>query len=154
VAEDGPSTLKDRLASEMREALKAGQKIRLSTLRLLSASVKNREVELRRELSDEEFVEVAVREVKRRKEAVEAYSAAGREDRAAVEREEQEILGAYLPAALSPHEVDALIEEALAATGAASPGDLGKVMGMVMAGAKGRADGKEIQAKVRARLGG
>jgi uncharacterized protein len=154
VAEDRPSALKDRLASEMREALKAGQKIRLGALRLLSASVKNREVELRHELSDEEFVEVAVREVKRRKEAVEAYSAAGREDRAAVEREEQDILEAYLPAALSPQEVDALIEEALAATGASGPGDLGKVMGLIMGRAKGRADGKEIQAKVRARLGG
>jgi uncharacterized protein len=153
VAEQRPSALKERLASEMRQALKAGQKVRLGALRLLSASVKNREVELRHQLSDEEFVEVAVREVKRRKEAVEAYSAAGREDRAAVEREEQVVLEAYLPAALSPQEVDALIEEALAAAGASGPGDLGKVMGLVMARAKGRADGKEIQAKVRARLG-
>jgi uncharacterized protein YqeY len=146
------TTLKERLAAEMREAMKARQAVRLSALRLLSASVKNREVELRHPLSDEEFVEVAIREVKRRREAIDAYESAGREDRAEVEREEQRVLEAYLPPALSDQEVDAIIEEAVAAVGAAGPGDLGKVMGQVMAKARGRVDGKAVQEKVRARL--
>jgi uncharacterized protein len=146
-------TLKSRLAEEMRAALKAQEKVRLSALRLLSAAVKNREVELLHELSDEEFIEVATREVKRRREAVEAYSNAGREDRAAIEREEQAVLEAYLPAWLSEEEIDGLIEEAVATTGAAGPGDMGKVMGYVMGKAKGRADGKDVQQKVRTRLG-
>jgi len=146
------SALKERLAAEMREAMKARQAVRLSALRLLAASVKNREVELRHPLSDDEFVEVAGREVKRRKEAVEAYEAAGREDRAAREREEQSALETYLPEALGDREIDRLIEEAIAATGATGPGDLGKVMGQVMAKARGRADGKLIQARVRERL--
>src|SRR6059058_19876 len=112
VGDAGPS-LKDRLAGEMREALKAGQKVRLSTLRLLSASVKNREVELRRELSDDEVREVAAREVKRRTEAIEAYDGAGRDDLASREREEREVLQAYLPPQLSESEVEALIDEAI-----------------------------------------
>jgi uncharacterized protein YqeY len=148
------TALKDRLATEMREAMKARQAVRLSALRLLSASVKNREVELRHPLNDEEFVEVAVREVKRRREAVEAYESARREDRAERELEEQRVLEAYLPAALTDQELDALIDEAIAATGAAVPGDMGKVMGRVMGKARGRVDGKAVQGKVRARLAG
>lgn len=147
------ATLKDRMQDEMVIALKAGEKVRLGTLRLLAASVKNREVEVGHELSDDEFVEVAMKEVKRRREAIEAYEKAGREDRAAVEREEQTILHAYVPAGLTDHEIDALIEEAVSATGATGPGDMGKVMGRVMGEAKGRADGRVVQERVRARLG-
>lgn len=149
-----PSKLKERVAAEMREALKAGEKVRLSTLRLLSAAVKNREVELLHELSDEELQEVAVREVKRRNEAIEAYEKAGREDLAAKEREEREILKPYIPEQLSEAEVDSLIDEAIAATGASTPQEMGKVMASVMGRAKGKVDGAVVQAKVRARLGG
>lgn len=145
--------LKQRLAEEMRTSLKAGQKVRLSALRLLSASVKNREVEVGHQLSDEEFVEVATKEVKRRREAIEAYRAAGREDRAAVEEEERGVLEAYIPAGLSDAEVSALIDQAIAATGASGPGDLGKVMGYVMGTAKGRADGNAVRSLVQERLG-
>jgi uncharacterized protein YqeY len=153
-AQPTASALKERLAEEMRAALKSGEKIRLGALRLLSASVKNREVELRHPLTDEEFLEVANGEVKRRKEAIEAFSAGGRDDLVAKESEEQRVLESYLPASLSSDEVTALIDEAITATDAAGPGDLGKVMGYVMGKAKGRVDGKEIHAKVRARLGG
>jgi uncharacterized protein YqeY len=146
--------LKERLAEEMRAALKGGEKIRLGALRMLSAAVKNREVELLRPVSDEEFVEVATREVKRRKEAIEAFAAGGREDLVAKESEEQRVLESYLPAGLTEDEVATLVEQAIAATGAAGPGDLGKVMGYVMGKARGRVDGKEVQARVRARLGG
>jgi hypothetical protein len=148
----GDSELKERLAAEMRAALKAGEKIKLGALRMLSASVKNREVELRHPLDDAEFIQVATREVKRRKEAIEAYSGAGRDDLVAKETEEQLVLETYLPAALSDEELTALVEEAISATGAADLGDLGKVMGYVMGKAKGRVDGKQVQSKVRERL--
>jgi len=144
--------LKARLAEEMKQAMKARAPVRLGALRMLAAGVKKREVEVGHELSDPELEEVARREVKRRREAIEAYKKAGREDRAAREREEQEILETYLPAGLSQQEVDAMIEEAIGTTGAAGPGDLGKVMGQVMKQAAGRADGKLVQEKVRARL--
>jgi uncharacterized protein YqeY len=147
-------SLKERLGEEMRAAMKAREKVRLSALRMLTAAVKNREVELGHALSGDEFVEVAGREVKRRKEAIEAFENAGRADRAQTEREEQEVLEAYLPAGLSEAEVDALIDEAIGSTGATLPGDMGKVMGYVMGKAKGRVDGKAVQAKVRERLGG
>ncbi len=148
----GQGDPKDRLAAEMRAALKSGEKIKLGALRLLSASVKNREVELRHPLNDEEFVEVALREVRRRKEAIEAYSAAGRDDLVAKESEEQKVLESYLPAALGEDELAALVEEAISATSAAGPGDLGKVMSYVMGKAKGRVDGRDVQARVRERL--
>jgi uncharacterized protein YqeY len=149
-AEESP--FKARLAREMRAAMKSRQSIRLGALRLLATAVKNREVELRRPLSDDEFVEVAAREVKRRREAIEAYERAGRVDRVAQEREEQAVLEAYLPEGMSEEEVDALIDEAIRTTRAEGPGDMGKVMGLVMGRAKGRVDGKAVQEKVRARL--
>jgi uncharacterized protein len=149
---NGTSALKERLSVEMREAMKAREKVRLGALRLLAPAVKNREVELRHQLSDDEFVEVATREVKRRKEAVAAYDSAGRPDRASVEREEQEILETYLPEGLSEEEVMALIEEAVAATDASSSRGMGAVMGHVMARARGRVDGKLVQQLVRDRL--
>lgn len=147
------SDLKQHLADEMKSALKAGQKVRLSALRLLAASVKNREVELLHTLSDEELQEVALREVKRRNEAIEAYEAAGRQELVDREREERETLQPYIPAQLSDAEVDSLVDEALAATGAVSPQEMGKVMGFVMGRAKGKVDGSVVQAKVRSRLG-
>ena len=147
-------TLKTRIAEESKQALKGGDKVRLGTLRMLSAAIKNREVELRRELTDDEVTEVAMRESKRRTEAVEAYERAGREDLAAQERAEREVLADYVPEGLSDDEVAALVDEAIDATGATAMSDMGKVMGMVMGRAKGRVDGAKVQALVRARLGG
>jgi uncharacterized protein YqeY len=148
------STLKDRLAEDLKAAMKAREPVRLAALRLLATSVKNREVELRHDLSDEEFVEVALREVKRRREAIESFERAGRHDRADVERQEQAVLEAYVPEGLTDEEVEGLIDEALEATGSAGPGDIGKVMGYVMGRARGRVDGKVVQEKVRVRLSG
>jgi uncharacterized protein len=144
---------KDRLQREIHEALKGGEKIRLGALRMLSAAVRNREVELGHDLSDDELAEVASREVKRRKEAAEAFEGAGRRELADKEREEQTVLETYLPAQLSDGELAALIEEAIAATGASGPGDLGKVMGHVMGKARGRVDGGAVNRLVRERLG-
>ena len=149
---DQESPLKARVAGEMKDALRAGQKVRLGALRLLSASVKNREVELRRVLTDEEFLEVVAREVKRRNEALEAYEKAGREDLAAKEREEREVLQVYQPEQLSAQETEGLVDEAISATGASSVKELGKVMGYVMGKAKGRVDGGAVQQLARAKL--
>jgi uncharacterized protein YqeY len=147
-------SLKTRIAEESKQALKGGEKVRLGTLRMLSAAIKNREVELRRELTDDEVTEVAIKESKRRTEAVEAYEQAGREDLAAKERAERDVLADYVPQGLSEEETAALVDEAIAATGATAMSDMGKVMGFVMGRAKGRVDGAKVQAMVRARLGG
>jgi uncharacterized protein YqeY len=151
---DEVANLKDRLAEEIKQALKAGQKVRLAALRLLSSSVHNREVEVRRPLTEEEFREVVAREVRRRGESIEAYERGGRPELVAREREEREVLSAYLPPQLSDEEIDALVTEAIAATGATSEMEMGKVMGNVMARAKGKVDGKAVRARVRTRLGG
>lgn len=143
----------DRLTAQIKEALKAGDRIRLATLRLLAAAVKNREVELGHELAEDELVEVAGREVKRRKEAAEAFDGGGRPELAEKERAEQAILEAYLPEQLSDQDLERVIDQAIAATGASGPGDVGKVMGHVMAAHKGRVDGGAVNRLVRERLG-
>jgi len=147
-------TLKTSLRQEMTAALRAGDRIRLGALRLLSAAITNREKELRHELSDEEVREVAGREVKKRTESIEAFEGAGRMELAERERAEREVLSPYAPEQLDDAAVDALIDEAIATTGATSSKEMGKVMGAVMAQAKGRVDGSVVQSKVRARLGG
>lgn len=146
--------LKAQVAEEMKAALKAGEKVRLAALRLLAASVKNREVELGHELTDEEYLEMVAREVKRRKEAADAYEQAGRQDLLDREREEQMVLEAYLPEQLSEQEVSVLIDQAIEETGASGPGDIGKVMGWVMGKAKGRIDGGALSGQVKDRLAG
>jgi uncharacterized protein len=147
-------SLKDRIREDMTQALKAGDKVRLGALRLLSAAITNREKELRHELSDDEVREVAGKEAKKRTESIEAFDAADRPELAARERAERDVLSPFVPAQLDDAEVDAIIDEALASTGASSPQDIGKVMGVVMGRAKGRVDGAAVQRKVRARLEG
>jgi uncharacterized protein YqeY len=145
--------LKEQLRADITASLKAGDKVRLSALRLLSAAVTNREKEVLHELDDDEVRAVAAKEVKKRTESIEAFEQAGRQELADKERAEREAVAGYAPEQLGADEVDALIEEAFVATGASSPGDFGAVMGFVMARAKGRADGAVVQEKVRARLG-
>lgn len=147
-------TLKERLADEMKDALRAGEKVRLGALRMLSAAVTNREKELRHELSDDEIREVAAKEMKKRTESIEAFEGAGRLELAEKERAEQGAISSYAPAQLSEEAIDALLEEAFAATGATSEKEFGAVMGFVMGKAKGRVDGRTVQEKVRARLRG
>jgi uncharacterized protein len=146
-------SLKTRLQTEMRDALRSGDKVRLGALRMLSAGITNREKELRHELSDDEVREVAAREVKRRSESIEAFAKGGRQDLVDKETAERDVLDAYAPERLSEAEVDALVDEAIEETGATSMKEMGKVMSAVMARGKGRVDGNVVQAKVRARLG-
>jgi hypothetical protein len=142
----GDPTLKAQVHEQMTAALRAGDKVRLGALRMLAASITNREKEVLHELSDEEVREVAGKEVKRRTESIEAFASAGRTELAEKERAERE--------QLADAEVDAMIDGAISATGAASMQDMGKVMGAVMASAKGRVDGSVVQRKVRERLAG
>ena len=150
----GDPTLKARVHEQMTAALRAGEKVRLGALRMLAASITNREKEVMRELSDDEVREVAGKEVKRRAESIEAFESAGRTELAEKERAEREVLEPFAPEQLADAEVDALIDGAISATGATTMQDMGKVMGAVMASGKGRVDGSEVQRKVRERLAG
>lgn len=145
--------LKSEIQAQTHQAMKAGDKLRVGALRLLSAAIKNKEIELRHELSDDEVRDVAGKEVKKCTESIEAFDAAGRTELADKERAEREVLSVYAPAQLGEEAVDALVDEALAATGATSVKEMGKVMGFVMAKAKGQVDGGVVQQKVRAKLG-
>ena len=150
----GDPTLTARVHEEMTAALRAGEKLRLGALRMLSAAITNREKEVLHELDDDEVREVAAREVKRRTESMEAFESANRPELADKERAEREVLQPFAPEQLSEAEIDALIDEAITSSNASSMSDMGKVMGAVMATAKGKADGSVVQAKVRDRLGG
>lgn len=147
--------LKQRIRDDMKVAQKeaaTGPKTRLSTLRLLMASIKNAEIEKGDELEDAEVVEIVGREVKRRREAISEFRKGQREDLAKKEEDEKAVLQGYLPPQLSDMELDETIAGVVKDTGAASPKDMGRVMGAVMPLVKGRADGRLVQEKVRALL--
>ena len=150
----GDPTLKAQVHEQMTAALRAGEKVRLGALRMLASSITNREKEVMRELSDDEVRDVAGKEVKRRTESIEAFESAGRTELAEKERAEREVLQPFAPEQLSDAAVDALIDEAMSATGATSMQEMGKVMGAVMASAKGKVDGSVVQQRVRERLAG
>lgn len=134
--------LKARLEQELKEALKAKDPLRVSVIRLLSALIKNREIEKRGELSEAELLQAVVSSCKLRKEAIEEYRRAGREDLAAKEEEELQILEGYLPPPLSPEELRRKVEEVVAQVRASSLKDVGKVMARLMPEIAGRADGR------------
>jgi uncharacterized protein len=151
-------TLKTQISDEMKASMKAGDKMRVGALRMLMAAIRTKEVEgtTARELSDDEVRQVAAKEVKKRTESIEAFDAAGRTELAEKERAERDVLTPYAPPQVDGAAVDALVDEAIAATGATSVKEIGRVMGAVMAKAKalGQVDGNVVQAKVRARLEG
>ena len=147
------ASLKDQVKTQTTAAMKAGDKVTVGALRMLSAAITNREKDLRHELTDDEVREVAGKEVKKRAESIEAFDAAGRTELADKERAEREVLAPYAPTQLDAGAVDALIDEAFATTGASGPEDMGKVMGFIMGKAKGQVDGGEVQQKVKERLG-
>jgi len=132
--------------------MRDGDSLRRDTLRMAASAAYNVEKRNQKPLSDDEFLAVLTREVKTRRESVEAYTKAGRTDLADKEQSEIDILEGYLPAALSEDEIAALVSEALDATGAASPRDMGKVMGWLSPRTRGRADGKVVSGQVAAAL--
>jgi hypothetical protein len=153
-------TLKARLSDDLKAAMRAGEKDKLGVLRLISAAIKQKEVdELAPEaraagFDDPQVLGVLEKMIKQRKESIAQFEAGNRPDLAAKERSEIAIIQPYLPAQLSAEELDALIGEAMAASGAASVKDMGKVMAIVKGKAAGRADMAAVGARVKAKLGG
>ncbi|MFA5867613.1 MAG: GatB/YqeY domain-containing protein [Actinomycetota bacterium] len=141
--------LKARIAEDMKTAMKAGEKLKVSTLRLTSSAMTYAEKDKKRELNEDEAMEVVVREVKKRREAATEYAKAEREDLAGKERDEAAILTAYLPEQMSEAEINEIVKQAIEDAGAMGPGDLGKVMSVVIPKTKGRADGKLVNEIVR-----
>jgi uncharacterized protein YqeY len=146
------TTLRERIQGDLKSALKAGRKDAVRTLRMLEAALKNKQIELRRPLTDPEVVQAVQAGIKQRRESIAQYAKGGRADLVAQEEEEAAVLALYLPAQLSEAELDALVQAAVTEVGATGPKDLGAVMKRVMAEAQGRAEGARINAAVRARL--
>lgn len=151
------SDLKDRLRSDLTTAIKARDEVRSSTLRMVLTAITNAEVAGKesRQLSDDDVVGVLSSEAKKRREAAEAFDDAGRDQMAAKERAEAEVLADYLPQQLSADEISQLVSAAIEQTGAAGEGmrAMGKVMGVVQPQTRGRADGAAVAAEVRRQLG-
>ncbi len=148
--------LKERLRADLNAAMRARDQVRLRTLRMALTSITNEEVAgaAARDLTDDEVVRVLTREARKRREAAEAFAAAGRDDQAAAERAEGEVLAGYLPAQLSDDELAALVAAAIAETGATGLPGMGLVMKTVTPRVAGRADGARVAAEVRRRLSG
>ena len=133
--------------------MRSGDALRRDTLRMAESAIYNAEKRERRDYTDDEVAAVIAREVKTRRESVDAFRKGGREDLAAKEEAEIGVLGAFLPEQLGESEINALVAEAVAATGASSPRDMGKVMGWLSPRTKGRADGRVVSQAVSAALG-
>lgn len=148
-------TLKERITSDTHDAMRARVAAKLSTLRLLQAAIKQREVDERRELSDADVVAVIERMLKQRRDSIEQFTAGKRLDLAEAERAEVAILEAYLPQQMTASEIDAAIDAALAAAGdVTGPAAMGKVMAVLKPALAGRADMAGVAARVKARLAG
>ena len=145
--------LKERITEDMKSAMRAGEKERLATIRLALAAIKQREVDERIALDDAQVLAVLEKMIKQRREAIAQFASGGRADLVAKETAEIGVLQGYLPAQLTEAELEALIAEAIAATGAASMKDMGKVMAVVKPRAQGRADMGAVSARIKQRLG-
>jgi len=146
--------LKAKLRSDLTDAIRTRDEIKSGTIRMVLTAITNEEVagKVAKELTDAEVITVLSREAKKRREAAEAYEAAGRADKAALEKSEGEIIAGYLPQQMSESEVTALVAAAIAATGATGPGDMGKVMGILKPQVAGKADGGMVSGLVKAAL--
>jgi len=146
-------TLKERITEDMKAAMRASEKERLLTIRMAQAAIKQREVDERILLDDAQVIAVLEKMVKQRRESIVQFEQGGRTDLADKEKAEIALLQSYLPAQLSEAEVEALIQEAVGSTGAASMKDMGRVMAAVKAKAAGRADMGAVSARIKAQLG-
>lgn len=149
-----PSALKDRISSDVTDALKQGRKQELGALRLILAAIKQQEVDSRTDVDDEQVNSILVKLAKQRRESISQFASAGRDDLVAQEQFELELLETYLPAALDPAEIEAAIDQAISKTGASSPKDMGKVMGVLQGALKSRADMATVSQLVKSRLAG
>jgi hypothetical protein len=146
-------SLKDRITQDVKDAMRARDKARLATLRLITAAIKQREVDERIELDDTQVTLVLDKMVKQRRESIVQFEKAGRDDLITIETSELEIITPYLPEQLGEDEINALIDSALEQTGATSVKDMGKVMGQLKPKLQGRADMGAVSALIRAKLG-
>jgi uncharacterized protein YqeY len=146
-----PVSLRERILADIKAAMRSGDALRRDTLRMAESAIYNAEKRDRREYSDDEVAAVLAREVKTRRESVEAFRNGGREDLASKEESEIAILSDFLPEQLSEAEIEVLVREAVATTGASGPRDMGRVMGAVSPRTKGRADGRLVS-QVAARV--
>jgi hypothetical protein len=146
-------SLKDRITQDVKDAMRAKDKPRLATLRLITAAIKQREVDERIELDDTQVTLVLDKMVKQRRESIVQFEKAGRDDLIAIENNELEIIIPYLPEQLSEDEINALIDSALEQTGASSIKDMGKVMGLLKPQLQGKADMGAVSALIKSRLG-
>ena len=147
-------SLKDKITEDMKTAMRTAQKERLGTIRLILSAIKQREVDERITLDDGQVMTVIEKMIKQRREAITQFEAGGRADLVAKESAEITVLQTYLPAQLSDGEIDTLITEAIASTGAASMKDMGKVVSAVKAKAQGRADMGAVSARIKQKLSG
>ena len=147
-------SLKARITEDMKAAMRSGEKDRLSCIRMLQAGIKQREVDERIELDDTQVLAVIDKMIKQRKESVAQFQAGNRADLVAKESAEIDVLSGYLPAQLGAAELDAMIKDAIAATGAASMKDMGKVMGILKPKVQGRTDMGALSARIKSALGG
>ncbi|MBB6675575.1 GatB/YqeY domain-containing protein [Cohnella nanjingensis] len=136
--------LADRLNEDMKQAMRAQDKFRLTTIRMIRAAVKNQEIELRRPLEDNEVLDILSREVKQRKDSLQEFGKAGRDDLASTVAAEIDIITEYLPKQLDEEEIKAIVTQTIQETGASSKADMGKLMGALMPKVKGRTDGKLV----------
>ncbi len=148
------SDLKGQITEDMKAAMRSGDKERLGVIRMITAAIKQREVDERITLDDTQVLSVLEKMIKQRKESLIQFQAGNRQDLVDKETAEITLLQSYLPAQLSDAEVDSLIGDAIASTGATSIKDMGKVMGIIKGKAQGRADMAAVGAKIKAKLGG
>jgi uncharacterized protein YqeY len=147
-----PVSLRDRIQADVTAAMRSGDALQRDVLRMVQNAAYNAEKRDRRTLTDDEYAAVVAREVKTRRESVEAFRAGGREDLAGKEEAEIAILTGYLPEQLSEDDLRSMVDEAITQTGASSPRDLGKVMGWLSPKTRGRADGRRVSELVAASL--
>ncbi len=148
------ATLKERIISDMKEAMRNKDKERLGTIRLITAAIKQREVDERIELDDQQVLVVLDKMLKQRRDSISQYTKAGRDDLATVEAKEIEVVQEYMPSALNDEEISQIITDAISATGATSMKEMGKVMGVIKSKLQGRADMGEVSSKIKALLNG
>jgi uncharacterized protein YqeY len=148
------SSLKDRITEDMKTAMKAKDSERLGTIRMITSAIKQREVDERIQLDDVQVLSVVEKMIKMRKESIAQFQSGGREDLAAKEQKEIDLLQTYMPQQLGEAEVDALIAQAIAESGATSIKEMGKAMALLKQKAQGRADMAAVSAKLKAKLSG
>ncbi|AIQ31755.1 MULTISPECIES: GatB/YqeY domain-containing protein [Paenibacillus] len=141
--------LSERLNEDMKQAMKSKDKFRLSTIRMVRSTIKYLEIDLKRTLDDNEVLDILSREIKQRKDALQEFEAAGREELAASTKAEIEIIIQYLPEQLSEEEIKVIVQQTIQETGASSKSEMGKVMSALMPKVKGRADGKLVNQAVQ-----